>query len=387
MNTNHVICRNEVYVEDQYVGKFESFTTHGSARTLGNTALLQMPLYAIGSDGTSGRATSRFRISQSGGGEGIIKVCAEVKVYVWYDTWDAEQSKHVSYDKVLAYSGWIEHIAEGYPSKIYLQDNSFILRFGAIEKAWDGSATIQKIMEDCIPIAQSGFDEERRRLGFTRAVPRLTYSLYKKNVQAQSTPLSFNNWAGRSPFDTMQRLMQQLVLYGGVSNDFNVFIGVGVTENDRPLIALDTRFNVIERDIVPIDGRFVDYDVKVFGILKNGRQYTATGGYRTSKSAAEKGDFEREYGGEVIRGHSTLDTVDGIQKHADEMLKMLREERNKGTIKLLLYPKLQIMDWVTYTDSVFTDLSGSYYILDYEFTADEKGYFQTIKASDKVFVL
>jgi hypothetical protein len=185
----------------------------------------------------------------------------------------------------------------------------------------------------------------------------------------------------------MQKLMQLMVLYGGVSDDFNVFIGSGVTESDRPIIALDTRYNVIERDIVPIDGRFVDYDVKVSGILKNGRQYTATGGYRTSKSASQKGAFEKEHGGETHRGYSTHNTSKGIQQHADEMLKMLRENRNRGTIKLLLYPKLEIMDWVTYTDTVFEKLSAGYYVLAYSFSATHKGYFQTIHVSDKVFVL
>ena len=383
MNTNHVICRNKVYVEDEYVGQFESFDTQGTARTLGNTATLLMPLYALGADGTSGNVASRFRTENGS----RIKVCSEIKVYVWYDSWNVVTMEHESYPEILMFSGWIEHIAEGFPAKLYLRDNSYILRFGAIEKAWTENATIQSVMEDCIPIAQAAFEEERTRLGFMREIPQLTYNLHGKNVQAKSTPLSFRNWGGRSPFDTMQKLMQLNVLYGGVGNDFNVFIGAGVTESDRPLIALDTRYNVIERDIVPIDGRFVDYDVKVFGILKNGRQYTATGGYRTSQSESQKSGFDREYGGETIRVHSTLNTIADIQGYADEQLKMLRENRNKGTIKLLLYPKLEIMDWVTYEDTVFENLSGGYYILDYKFSASSKGYFQTVKATDKVFVL
>jgi hypothetical protein len=382
MQTNHVICRNRVEVEGFNVGKFESLHTQASSRTLGASAVLTLPLYALGVGGTSGRASKRLRRTDN-----IIKVCSEVKVYVWYDYWNAESLAFDSMPEVLAFSGWIEHIAEGYPAKIYLQDNTFILRFGAIEKAWNEDATVQEIMEDCIPIAQAGFDDERKRLGFTREVPRLKYSLEDKQVQAQTSSLSFRNWGGRSPFDTLQKLMQLLVLYGGVSSTFNVFVGVGVKENDRPIIKLDTRTNVIERDIIPIDGRFVDYDVKVFGILKNGRQYAATGGYRTSKSAAERGQFEREYGGEAVRGHTVANTVEGIQKHADDLLEMLRENRNKGTIKLLLYPKLELMDWVQYTDSVFEGLSGSYYVLEYSFSADLNGYFQTIQATDKVFNL
>ena len=382
MNVNHVLCKNRVEVEGVDIGNFETFKMQASSRTLGNTAVLEIPLYAIGEDGFSGRASKRYRAGLEG-----IKVCSEVKVYLWYEWYDFSSASFVAEPEILKFSGWIEHIGQGFPSKIYLQDNAFILRFGSIEEAWDEDATVQKIMEDCIPIAQEAFDKERKSLGFTREVPRLTYSIEKKNVQAVTTSLSFRNWGGRSPHDTLQKLMQLMVMYGGVGDDFNVFIGVGVTESDRPLVALSTATNVIEREIIPVDGRFVDYDVKVFGILKNGRQYTATGGYMTSKSASQKSAFEKAALGETIRGHSTANTVDGIQEHADRMLKMLRENRNSGTMKLLLYPNLEIMDWVTYDDTIFEELSGSYYVLDYSFEASVNGYFQTIRATDKVFVL
>lgn len=397
MNTNHVICKNEVYIEDVYVGQFESFNLQATARTLGNTAVLTLPLYAIGTGDTTGRASARVRkifnenqeetsfINESTG-ESIVKVCAQVEVYMWYESWNAAKGEHVPYEKLKVFSGFIEHIAEGFPAKLYLQDNSFILRFGQIEKPWNENATLQEIVEDCIPIAQQGFDDERQRLGFTRNIPRLTYSVEKKNVQAVTTSLSFRNWGERSPFDTIQKLIQLMVLYGGVTDEYNVFLGAGVKESDRPILNLDTRYNVVERDMIPIDGRFVDYDVKVTGILQNGKQYTATGGYRTSKSAAERGEFEKAYG-ESHRAFCTHNTPTGIQDFADRMLNMLRGVRNKGRIKTLLYPKLEIMDWVTYNDSVFPEVSGGYYVLGYSLMANEKGYFQNIEATDQVFVL
>ena len=382
MDVNMVRCRNRVEIEGRNVGQFESFVTQGNSRTLGNSAVLTNPHYALGSDGTFGLATKRIRKATQ-----FIKVCSEVKVYVWYDYFSPSTSRFESMPEVLAFYGWIEHISEGFPARLFLQDNSFIFRFGEIEKGWNETATIQDIMNDCIPIAQKGFDDERRRLGFTRDIPRLKYSLDNQQVQAKTTQLSFNNWGGRSPFDTLQRLMQLLVLYGGISDDFNVYVGAGVTDSKRPIINLSTKTNVIERDIVPIDGRFVDYDVKVVGILKNGRHYTATGGLRTSKSAAERGEFEKAYAAETHRFHTMENTVEGIQKFANDMLQMLKENRNNGTLKLLLYPKLQLMDWVTFTDTVFESLSGGYYILDYQLTCDDKGYFQTVRATDKIYAL
>lgn len=392
-NTNHVICRNEVFIEEQSVGQFQSFSSQSNARSLGATAVLTLPMYALGAGSTQGRASSRIRQelqnntpANDGTQQSLIKVCAQIEVRTWYEAWDNISNTFVAMDTVIAFSGFIAQVVEGFPAKLHLQDNSFILRFGAIEKGWDEDATAQDIVEDCIPIANDGFREEREKLGFTREVPALTYSTEGQNVQASTTSLSFRNWGGRSPYESIQKLMSLMMFYGGVSEEFNVFIGIGVTENDRPIIQLDTRYNVIGRNIVGIDGRFVDYDVKVVGILANGRQYTATGGYRTSRSSSERSEYEKAYG-QPERGHSSARSVEGIQEHADEMLKMLKEERNKGTITLLLYPSLKIMDWVVYTDSVFNILSSGYYVVGYSFSADDSGYFQTLTVSDKIFNL
>jgi len=386
MNTNYLICKNQVYVEGVDIGQFESLKISANAHTLGNTAVMELPLYALGLNSTDGRASARIRKNLQTSKGNIIRPCAKIDIYLWYDYWDTSDNRIKSLDQVLVFSGFIEHVVEGFPAKIYLQDNSFILRFGSIEKAWNEEATVQKIVEECIPLAVKGFNEERRLLGFTTPIPELTYSLDKKNVQAKTTPLSLKNFAGSSPYDTIQRLMQLLVLYGGVGNDYKVFIGVGVTESTRPLVALSTTTNVIDRDLVPIDGRFVDYEVKVTGILANGRHYTATGGLGTSKTQKENSEFEKTYT-ESVRMHCVFNTVKDINKFADDMLKMLKGKRNSGRIKLLLYPKIEIMDWVTYTDTVFEELSGGYYVTGYDFDADDKGYYQTLEITDKVFML
>lgn len=386
MDSNHVICKNEVIIEGTNVGQFESFSYQANSRTLGNTAVLTLPLYAIGVGATNGRATSRVRAEFKAGDLPLIKPCAQVEVWCWYDTWSIDKQATVSMEKVKVFQGFISHVVDGFPTKLHLVDNAFILRFGEVQKVWDKDATLQSMVEDVIPIAQKAFDEERKKLKFTRAIPKLTYSTEKHNVQAITTSLSFREWSGRSPFDCIQKLMQLLVLYGGVSDDYNVFVGAGVEKNTRPLIGLSTAENVLERDVTPIDGRFVDYDVKVTGILASGKQYTATGGYKTSNDAQKKSAFEAT-NLETYRAHSTLTTVDGIQEFADRLLAMLKGERNKGTITLLLYPKCKIMDWLDYKDTVFPNLGGGYYVLDYEFNAGSRGYFQKLTVTDKVFAI
>lgn len=370
MNANRVICRNAVYIEGENIGQFESFEYTANHRTLGNTATLILPLYAIGVNQVSDARARMRQIFSSNN----IRPCAQVEVYCWYE----------GEERIRVFAGFIEHIVEGFPTKLYLQDNTFVLRFGQIQKAWTGSATLQEIVNDCIPIAQEGFKKEREQQGFTLPIPNLTYTTEDVNVQAVTTALSFRNWGARSPYDTLQKLMQLLVLYGGVSDTFNVYIGAGVKDSTRPTIPLHTQHNVIERDIVPVDGRFVDYDVKITGILANGRQYTATGGYATSRSRQQRSDFEKTYG-ESYRGYSPLKTVEAIQSYADQVLNMLRSYRNKGTITLLLYPKVEIMDWCKYTDTVFPELSAGYYVLGYTFRADESGYFQRLEVTDQVY--
>lgn len=371
MNSNLVICRNEVIVEDENVGQFQSFEVTSNRQTLGASAVLTIPLYAIGTSEQTGEARTRVRNVFA---PNVIKPCAKIEVFCWYE----------GEEKLKVFSGFIEHIGEGFPTKLYLQDNTYILRFGQIQKGWNEDATLQKIVKDCIPIAQEAFNKEREIMGLTMKIPELTYSTENKNVQAVTTSLSFRNWGARSPYDTIRKLMQLLVLYSGVSDDYNVFIGAGVEKSTRPIIGLDTRYNVVSRDIVPIDGRFVDYDVKVTGILSNGKQYTATGGYGTTRSRDSRSQFDKTYG-ESQRYFTILNNVSAIQNFADRMLEKLKGFKNKGTITLLLYPKIELMDWITYNDTLFPELSSGYYVLGYSFKADESGYFQTLQVTDQLY--
>lgn len=382
MPPTRVICRNYVEIEGVNVGQFHDFMLKSDYRTLGATAELSLPLYAIGfqkesesstsgSTRTFGRASARFRRVFD---KVPIKVGAEVNVYCWYE----------GFEKIRVFHGFIEHISEGFPTKLYLRDSTFILRFGAADKAWDSKATTQQIVSDCVGIAQKGFDEERKKLGFERPIAPLTYSNIGKNVQASTTPLSFDNFAsGRSPYEIIQYLMQLLVLCAGVTDDNEVYIGAGVADNARPVVKLDTRVNVIGRDIVKVDGRFVDYDVKVTGILSNGRRFTATGGLKTSKTADQKSGFDKVYS-TPVRASTLLTTQEGIQNAADLLLQRMKGENSKGSINTLLYPKCQLLDHVDFTDSVFEINSSKFYVIGYMFTANEKGYYQKLQVTDQV---
>lgn len=388
--SNIVICKNRVVIEGEDVGQFESFTVTSRRQTLGATATLTLPLYGIGLDKpftsqssttSRGRATRRVRSKTAFAN---IKVSAKVDVYCWYESPQFGEKLKV-FDEVHVFSGFIEHIAEGFPTKFYLRDGSFVLRFGEA-KGWDENATLSKILNDCINIAVSAFNEERKAKSLP-PISGLTYKSNYKGLQAETSPLGFTNFAaGRAPFEVVQYLMQSLYMYGGVDNDFNLFFGYRGTDTTSPILKLDTRHNVISRDIVPIDSRFVDYDVKVTTTI-DGKKYTATGGLKTSKTADQKSAFDKKTGEPVRVYAAGLKTQKEVQDFADRLLNSIKGDRNKGSLTLLLYPKVELLDSIRFDDTVFDIYDAQYYVTGYTFSANSQGYYQKLEIVDKVFAL
>jgi len=385
-NVNRLICRNAVWIEGTHVGEFESFELQADSRTLGDKATLVLPLYAVGisrNNEQGARRRMRDVFNRS-----IIKPSAYVEVFCWYD----------GYEAIRVFAGFIEHIQEGFPTKLHLMDNAFILRFGEIKTAWNDLATLQRIVQDVIPVAQEAFMHEREKVGLPRTLPLhagmqrvepyLYYDTGPHNVQALTSPMSFRNFGAFSPYDVIQRLMNLLLLHGGVTKDFGVFVGADIEDANRPIIHLDTRLNVIDREIVPVDGRFIDYEVTVSGTMRDGKQKTVStsGGFKPTEVQRNQNDFERTHS-ETVRRYSTLDTEEELKAFANRLLRMLKQMRNKGKITLLLYPKVDVLDVCRYTDSLFPELSAQYMIINYTFKASEKGYFQTLEVTDKVIDL
>ena len=81
------------------------------------------------------------------------------------------------------------------------------------------------------------------------------------------------------------------------------------------------------------------------------------------------------------------DTAEGIQDFANRLLADLKGSYNKGSITLLMYPKVQLLDHVEYNDTVFDIHDALYYVTSYTFSANERGYFQKLEVTDLVFML
>ena len=250
MNSNYLICRNEVYIEDIWVGQFESFVLTGNDKQLGDSAVLTLPLYAIGIE-QQGEARSRMREVFK---PNVIKPFAHVEVYMWYE----------GYEKMRVFNGLIEQVVEGFPTTLYLRDFTLILKFGRVQKVW-GDVKMTQIMTDILPIANEAFAKERENMGFDANpnIPELTYTTDGPFVQATTSTFPFNNPVDFSPYDTVQRLMQLMVLYGGVTDDGKVYIG-GLTKNSTvPIEKLNTKYNVFGADLIREDSRFINYEQAV----------------------------------------------------------------------------------------------------------------------------
>ena len=288
------------------------------------------------------------------------------------------------------FHGYIERIEQGFPSKLYLRDGSFILRFGSMKQAWSGNVTLAKVIDSCIPVAQEAFNEARKSAGLTRSTKPLKYSLDGKNVQAITDPFPFDNFAeGRSPFEVIQYLMREIISIAGVSEDNEVWMGLGVQDSQRikrEIVKLSTRYNVIQRDIIRENGMFVDYDVQVTYLGEDGKMYTVTAA-SDQKVVSEQSSKLRKGFGEQHKAFCLFKKDGEAKGFADRLLASLKGEHNKGVITTLLYPKMQLFDHVSYDDTVFDEYDAQYYVIGYKFTANTKGFYQKIEVTDKVFAL
>lgn len=371
MNCNRVICRNEVIIEGVNVGQFETLRVSGNDRQLGDSAVITIPLYAIGVT-NSGYAKPRLRYEFA---PNLVKTLAEITVNCWYE----------GYDKLTVFHGFIEQIVEGFPMTIYARDMTFALKFGRIQKTW-GDVTMSQIANDIIPIANEAFKKERENAGFSKNVVELKYVTEGTYVQAETGTFPFNNPVDCSPYDTVQGIMQQMYLYGGVTDNGELYVGALTKDSTRPAERLDTRYNVFDTNLIREDSRFINYEVRVAGTLKNGKRYTAIGGMRNSRSVKQKSALDKKYA-ETICSYSPLKTVEGLQAAADRQLLSMQGLRNKGRIVIPLYPKIEPLQSVQLNHTLFADLSGNYYVLEYELSCNDSGYFQTLTVTDKVFAI
>ena len=370
MRGNYFICENRVVVEGRPVGQFEKFTYTEERGTLEGRAEILLPVYAIGYHSDPNRNTAPSERVRSVL-EGInIKPGASIEVYGKFAD---NELLGQAFEEVILFRGFIRQVVSGFPSLLICEDNAFVLRFGRVtdQKGWKTRSKLKDMVDVVIPIANDAFMSFREKQKFDK--PDDFVKLKYDSTNSADTDFTLQLSGDVSPYDALMKLIRMYNFYSRVRPDGSLYIGLGVADKTKRTVRLHTQENVIQRDITPKDGMFENYYVEVNSYDNNGRPLKAT-----------VGDSD----GEVIREYRSLRTQKGVEDCAKSLMNHLLGKRNEGSIRTVLYPVVELYDFVEYTDTLFEELSGSYYVTGKTLECDENsGYVQTIKITDRRFML
>lgn len=363
MRGNVFKCSSRVIIEGNDVGPFEDIEVQQERDSLAQRCTLKLPIYAIGFN--SGLAPSdRIRAKLA---DINIKPGASIQIYTWYESIEVLEQE---FEEVLQFSGFIKEIINGFPTTLICEDHAFILRFGTIGRDWKSRTSLGDMLEYLLPIANEGFEEFRDKQGFENNTA--FNHLYFDQTNSADVEFALQVFKNISPFDALEKLMRLFTLYAHVFDDGATYFGIGILEREKQTVILYTGANVIDRDIVPQSGLFVNYKVVVSGLVADGTRYTY-----------EYGDSE----GTAERLFCPLNTTTGIEQYAHSVMERLRGDRNKGTITTVLYPDIRLFDYIQYEDSLYPDLDGGYYVIGRNFKGDGNGFIQTLTVTDELFIL
>lgn len=396
MGCNLYKCGSAVFIEGIYIGPFETIQVDSTRDDMVEQCMFTLPMYAFYQNQIEQRILPEDRIRQNlKEVQDKIKPSARVDIFTWY----YQLSYYTEEMPIIRqFSGFIKKVVDGFPSQIFCEDATFMLRFGKMTEDWGKSIKLKDIIEKVIPIAQTAFTEYRQSKQLTddSLIPALTFD----STQSAEMELMIKSLKGVSPYEVLSRIMNMYVLYANVyekeeptltldgqlpvinypSNKVAyVYLGLGIKEKNktRPTIELTTYTNVIERDIQITNALFDNIIVQVNGFV-NGKRVQ-----KTKESGASGND------GLVKRIYSPLNTEQGLQEVADAAYAKLTGDINKGTISTVLYPHIRLFDYIDYVDTVFPDqFSRYYYCIGRSFSGSpDKGFIQKITVTDENFVL
>lgn len=371
---NYFICGNEVFVEGKSIGQFSAFETDETRDNIVASATVTMPFYSIAASAATARGIGVKRVGKNVASyvrvnpdDWDLKTGARIQVYTYYR--DNPSLGHV-FDRVLAFDGFVREVIGGFPTRILCEDGAFILRFGTVTKSWPNATNLSALIEDMNKTSNEAFAKYRSQNGLSDEFPRLSYNGNSMQGQFVLKPAT-----GVSPYDVLQRVIVGMYkLYGNVElidGSFSVYAGLGLQQTQLTTVDLDTSVNVIGRDLVPQNMLFENFKVTV-RFLENGELKSITKG---SKNGVV-------YDLPFTPGQ----TAAQMEKTALSVMSGLKCNRNKGTITTLLYPVVKLYDYINYTDTIFTSLSGGYYVIGRRLKCGPEGYRQELTVTNKTFL-
>ena len=132
--------------------------------------------------------------------------------------------------------------------------------------------------------------------------------------------------------------MYKFGVYTGIDPKGKLFMGTGLKYTEKKTIELDTSVNVIARDVSPKNGKFENYYVTVNGYVN---------GKRTTVHVGNKGNSRP-----IRLSCSSINTKEGLKEFANNAYQGLKGEYNSGTVTTLLYPRIDLFDYVHFTDTL-----------------------------------
>lgn len=380
---NFFACNNEVFVEGKSIGKFASIEIEQDRKEIANKATIEMPFYSIATAAakeTSGSSiavkrvgkysTTYIRINPD---DWNIKVGASIQIYGWYED---NEALGQNFDKLLLFDGYIRSVEGGFPTRIKCEDCSFALRFGTVNQSFTSETKIAALLQSMCDISNEAFAKYRKDNGLTAPVPKLV-----PDGKSMDSGFVLKPAAAVSPYDVISQVVVGMYkLYSNVHTDTDaagnsvayVYAGLGISDSNAPAKRLDTSVNVIGRSITPTDNLFRNFRVTV--------RWIEDGGLKSYSTGSDNG-IPYEIPLMPGRNSSQMKTT------AESALSGLRVNRNKGTITTLLYPEVKMFDYVEYTDTIFSTLSGRYYVIGRKITCGgSRGFYQTLTVTDETLL-
>lgn len=368
MKGNFLGCRNEIFVEGVSIGQFQSMEITSDRENISCTASIELPLYTIAAyeDGTPpGEDVPLTRKVRTGVEMKNLKVGARIEVYCWYETPEID----IAFEPTLVYRGYIRQVVGAFPSTLKCEDLSFPLRFGQVGTVWKNQSTLVDVVNAVLPISESAFSEYRKRQGFDDNWPRITVA----DSELATASFDYKAWKDISPYDALQKLINMFSIYGNVDKEGRLYIGAGQSAPTNKTVNLSTKLNVIECDLTTTDSLFENYTVTVTARSSDGKLIKETYG---------------DPDGEAIPTRMMpLNSQEGIKDFAKRLYDHLVGNRNAGTITTLLYPVIELFDFVTFEHTLFPELSGDYVVIGVENQFGSGGYRQIINVTDKKYVI
>lgn len=376
---NYLVCGNEVFVEGQSIGQFQSFEMEDTRENIAGTATVSMPFYTIAAKAAKSVApggsiaiqrvgqntTTYVRINPD---DWHIRTGARIQVYTWYHD---SQSLGQQFERRLEFDGFVREVVGGFPTIIKCMDAAFILKFGTVTQSWPTATPLAALLQQMCDISNDAFAEYRSRNGLTAPYPNLI-----PDPDSMESEFVLKPATGVSPYDVLERVIVGMYkLYGNVfveGETARVYCGLGLPDTQVATVELDTSVNVVARNIIPSDMMFENFRVIV--------RFLEGGEMKTIEKGAENGIV---YDLPFTPSRSAAQ----MEQTALSVLAGLRAQRNKGTITTLLYPLVRLYDYVNFTDTIFTTLSGGYYVIGRKLTCGNgKGYYQTLTVTNKTFL-